>query len=71
MPVLSQVSRGANLHATTPDIGAQYYFIDVTLVCEDDNSELVDVVTVADVDDEDHVGNSLLQMLKLRFGHKA
>ena len=30
-----------------------------------------DVVTVADVDYEDHVGNSLLQILKLRFGHKA
>ena len=31
------------------------------LKLEDDNSELVEVVTVADVDDEDHVGNSLLQ----------
>ena len=45
--------------------------IDVTLACEDANSKLVDVVTVADVDDEDHVGNSLLQLWKLRFGHKA
>ena len=27
--------------------------------------------TVADVDDEDRVGNSLLQFWKLRFGHKA
>ena len=36
--------------------------IDVTLVCEDANSKLVDVITVADVDDEDHVGNSLLQI---------
>ena len=27
------------------------------LKLEDDNSELVEVVTVADVDDEDHVGN--------------
>ena len=27
------------------------------------------VVTVADVDDEDRVGNSLLQIWKLRFGH--
>ena len=35
-------------------------FIDVTLACEDANSKLIEVVTVADVDDEDHVGNSLL-----------
>ena len=35
--------------------------IDVTLACEDANSKLVEVVTVADVDTEDHVGNSLLQ----------
>ena len=31
----------------------------------------VDVVTVADVDDENLVGNSLLQIWKLGFGHKA
>ena len=40
--------------------------LDMTLACEDANSKLVVVVTVAD---EDRVGNSLLQML--RFGHKA
>ena len=42
----------------------------MTLACEDACSKLVDVVTVADVDvdDEDCVGNSLLQ---LRFGHKS
>ena len=34
--------------------------IDVTLTCEDANSKLVEVVTVADVDAEDYVGNSLL-----------
>ena len=45
--------------------------IDVTLACEVANSKLVEVVTVADVDDEDRVGNSLLQIWKLRFGHKA
>ena len=45
--------------------------IDVTLVCEDANSKLVEVVTVADVDDEDRVGNSLLQIWKLTFGTKA
>ena len=30
--------------------------IDVTLACEVANQKLVDVVTVADVDDEDRVG---------------
>ena len=34
--------------------------IDVTLACEDANSILVEVVTVAHVDAEDHVGNILL-----------
>ena len=41
------------------------------MVCEDTYSKLVEVVTVADVDDEDRVGNSLLQIWKLRFGHNA
>ena len=45
--------------------------IDVTLACEDANSKLVEVLTVAHVDAEDHVGNSLLQILKLRFGHEV
>ena len=43
----------------------------MTLACEDTNSKLVDIVTVANVDDEDRVGNSLLQIWELRFGHKA
>ena len=43
----------------------------MTLACEDANTKLVDIVTVADVDDEDLPGNSLLQIWKLRFGHKA
>ena len=43
----------------------------MTLACEDANSKLVEVVTVADVDADDHVGNSLLQIWELRFGHKA
>ena len=46
-------------------------FIDVTMVCEDVYSKLVEVVTVADVNDENLVGSSLLQICKLRFGHKA
>ena len=45
--------------------------IAVTLACEDAYSKLVEVVTIADVDDENRVGNSLLQIWKLRFGHKA
>ena len=38
--------------------------IDVTLMCEDANSKLVEVVTVADA--EDHAGNSFL-IGELRF----
>ena len=45
--------------------------IDVTLACEDAYSKLVEVATVADVSDEDHNGNSLLQIWKLMFGSKA
>ena len=41
----------------------------MTLACEDANSKLVKVVTVADADDEDHVGNRLLQIWELTFGH--
>ena len=44
--------------------------IDVTLPCEDGNSKLDEVVTVANVDDGERVGNSLLQIWELRFGHK-
>ena len=43
----------------------------MNLACEVANSKLVDVFTVTDADDEDRVGNSLLQIWKLRFGHKA
>ena len=45
--------------------------IDVTLACEDAYSKLDEAVTVAVVSDEDRIGNSLLQIWKLRFGHKA
>ena len=44
--------------------------IDGTLACEDANLKLVEVVTVADVDAEDYVGNILL-IWDLTFGHKA
>ena len=44
----------------------------VTLACEDANSKLVvEAVSVADVDAEDNVGNSLLQIWELMFGPKA
>ena len=42
----------------------------MTLACEDASSKLVEVVTVADVDAEDHVGNNLL-IWELAFGHKV
>ena len=38
--------------------------------CEDVNSKLDEVVTVADVDAEKCVDDSLVQIWKLRFGHK-
>ena len=43
----------------------------MTLACEDANSKLVEVVTVADVDAEDRVGNSLSQIWYPTFGPKA
>ena len=43
----------------------------MTLVCEDGNSKLVEVVTVVDVDAEDNVGKSLLQIWELTLGSKA
>ena len=46
-------------------------FIDVTLACEDGNSKLIEVVIVANIDDEDRVGNSLLHTSELRLGNKA
>ena len=45
--------------------------IDVTLASEDDNSKLVEVVTVAHVDDEKCVDSHLVQIWKVKFGHKV
>ena len=45
--------------------------IDVTLACKDAYLKLVEVVTLADVSDEDRVDNSLLQIWELRFARKA
>ena len=43
----------------------------MTLACEDGNSKLVEVVNVTHVDDEKHVDNSLVQIWKVKFGHKV
>ena len=43
----------------------------MTLSCEYANSKAVEVVTVADVDAGKLVDNSLLQIWKLKFGHKT
>ena len=43
----------------------------MTLACGDANSKFVEVVTVANVDDMDRVGNSLLKIWSLRFGHET
>ena len=43
----------------------------MTLACEDANSKLAEVVTVDDVDAEKRVDNSLVQIWKLKFGHKT
>ena len=42
--------------------------IDETLACEDGDSKLVEVITVAHVDDEKCVDNSLVQIWKVKFG---
>ena len=42
----------------------------MTPACEDANSKLVEVVTVADVDAEKRVDMCLVQIWKLKFGHK-
>ena len=39
--------------------------------CEDANSKPIEVVTVADVDDEKRFDNSRMQIWKLKFGHEA
>ena len=43
----------------------------MTLACEDANSKLVEVVAVADVGDEDRVGNSLMHTWELKLGNNA
>ena len=41
------------------------------VACEDANSKLVEVVTVADVDDERRFDDSFMQIWKLKFVNKA
>ena len=43
----------------------------MTLACEDAYSKLVEDVTVVEVDVEKRVGNSLVQIWKVNFGHKV
>ena len=43
----------------------------MTLAFEDVYSKLVEVVTVAHVDDEKRVDNSLVQIWKVKSGHKV
>ena len=43
----------------------------MTPACKDGNSKLVEFVTVVDVDDEKRVDNSLVQIWKVKFGHKV
>ena len=43
----------------------------MTLAFEDVYSKLVEVVTVAHVDDEKCVDNSLVQIWNVKFGHKV
>ena len=45
--------------------------IDVTLACEDANSKRVEFLTVADVDAEKPIDDSLVKIWKLKFGHKV
>ena len=40
----------------------------MVLACEDANTKLVEVITVAHDDAENHVGNNLLQIWELTFG---
>ena len=43
---------------------------DVTLAPEDANSKLLDVISVADIDAQERVDDSLVGFLKLKFGEE-
>ena len=57
--------------SVTDSLTHSVMLIDVTRASEYANSKLAEVVTVADVSDEDRVGNKLWQIWKLGFGQKA
>ena len=57
--------------SVTDSLTHSVMLIDVTRASEYASSKLAEVVTVADVDDVDRVGNSLLKIRKVRFDHKA
>ena len=42
----------------------------MTLAFEDADSKLLDVISVADVDAEERVNDSLVEITKLRFGQE-
>ena len=58
---LSTIGKGHQTHSCLVNL------IDEILACEDANSKLVEVVTVADVDDEKHFDASFMQFWKLKF----
>ena len=43
----------------------------MTQACEDGNSKLVEVVNVTHVDDEKSADYSLVEIWKVKFGHKV
>ena len=43
----------------------------MALACEDVNLKFVELVTVAHVDDEKRVDNSLVQIWRVKFAHKV
>ena len=43
----------------------------MTLAFEDANSKLLDAVSIADVDTEERVDDSLVEILKLKFGQES
>ena len=68
---LSEPSQSLAILVTNPLIHCCLVDLnDVTPACEDANSKLVEVVTVADADAEHDFGNSLL-IWELTFGPKA
>ena len=57
-------------HSLTADYCC-WDFTGVTLAFEDANSKLLDVVSIADVDAEERVDDSLVEILKLKFGQES